>query len=56
MITILQLSSGKKVYIQGKEITTDEAHEILIKLTETWGTDFEKQELKDEALGLNRDC
>jgi len=30
----------------------DEAHEIIIKLTGTWGTDFEKQELKDLALGI----
>jgi len=56
VIKVLQLSSGKKVYIQGKEFTRDEAHEIIIKLTGTWGNDFEKQELKDEALGLKRDC
>lgn len=56
MIKILELSNGKKVYIQGKSITRDEAHEIIIKLTETWGTDFEKRELKDAALGLKRDC
>jgi len=54
MIKILQLSNGKRVYIQGKGITTDEAHEIIIKLTETWGNDFEKQELKDLALGIKR--
>jgi len=56
VIKILELSSGKKVYIQGKEITRDEAHEIVVKLTGTWGTDFEKQELRDAALGLKRDC
>ncbi len=56
VIKLLQLSSGKKVYIQGKSITADEAHEIIIALTGTWGTDFEKQELKDAALGLERDC
>lgn len=56
MIEIERLSSGKVVYIDGNEFTRDEAHEIIIKLTETWGTDFEKQELKDAALGLKRDC
>ncbi len=56
MIKILTLSNGKAVYIQGKELTTDEAHEIIISLTATWGNDFEKQELKDAALGLKRDC
>ena len=50
MIVILKLSNGKKVYISGQEITTDEAHEIIISLTETWGTDFEKQELRDRAI------
>lgn len=55
MIKILTLSNGKAVYIQGKQVTRDEAHEIIIKLTGTWGTDFEKQELKDAALGLKRD-
>lgn len=54
MVKILQLANGKNIYIQGKEITTVEAHEIIIKLTETWGTDFEKQELKDMALGIKR--
>ena len=52
MIKILQLMNGKWIYIQGKEITMDEAHEIIIMLTETWGNDFEKQELKDMALGI----
>ncbi|MBA7685959.1 hypothetical protein ES703_94390 [subsurface metagenome] len=56
MIKILELEGGKKVYIQGKSITTDEAHEIIIRLTGTWGNDFEKRELKDLALGLKRDC
>lgn len=56
VIKILTLSNGKAVYIQGKEVTTDEAHEIIISLTATWGNDFEKQELKDAALGLKRDC
>ncbi|GAI54747.1 unnamed protein product, partial [marine sediment metagenome] len=55
VIKILELEGGKKVYIQGKSITTDEAHEIIIRLTGTWGTDFEKQELRDAALGLKRD-
>lgn len=56
MLAILILSNEKKVYLQGKEITIDEAHEIIIRLTEIWGNDFEKQELKDMALGLTRDC
>ena len=50
MIVILELSNGKKVYISGREITTDEAHEIIIRLTETWGTDFEKRELRNLAI------
>ena len=50
MIVIQELSNGKKVYMSGREITTDDAHEIIISLTETWGTDFEKQELRDRAL------
>ncbi len=56
MIKILKLSNGKIVCIDTKEFTRDDAHEIIIKLTEVWGTDFEKQELKDAALGLSRDC
>ena len=56
MIKILTLSNGKAVYIDGNEFTRDEAHEIIIKLTGTWGNDFEKRELKDLALGLKRDC
>lgn len=50
MIVILKLSNGKKVYISGQEIIKADAHEIIIALTETWGTDFEKQELRDRAL------
>lgn len=50
MIVILELSDGKKVYISGREITRAEAHEIIIRLTETWGTDFEKQDLRDRAI------
>ena len=56
MIKILTLSNGKAVYIQGRELTTDEAHEIIIMLTGTWGNDFEKRELRDLALGVKRDC
>lgn len=55
-LEILRLSNGKAIHIDGNEITRDEAHEIIIRLTGTWGTDFEKQELKDAALGLSRDC
>lgn len=50
MIPIVILDNNKKVYIQGKEITTEEAHEIIIRLTKTWGNDFEKRELKDLVL------
>ena len=50
VIKILELSTGKKVYIQGKSIATEEAHEIIIRLTKTWGNDFEKRELKDLVL------
>lgn len=56
MIEILGLSNGKAVYIEGKEITRDEAHEIIIRLTGTWGTDFEKEELCDMALGIHADA
>jgi len=50
VIEILRLSNGKGIYIDGKELTTEEAHEIIIRLTKTWGNDFEKQELKDLVL------
>ncbi|GAI74644.1 unnamed protein product [marine sediment metagenome] len=50
VIEILRLSNGKTVYIDGNEVTTEEAHEIIIKLTKAWGNDFEKQELKDLVL------
>lgn len=56
MIKILRLSNGKVVYIQGNEITRDDAHEIIIKLTGTWGTNFEKQELCDMALGIHAEA
>lgn len=53
MVEILRLSNGKAVRIDGKSLTRDEAHEIIIRLTGTWGTDFEKQELCDMALGIH---
>lgn len=53
MIEILKLGNGKNVYIDGEEITREEAHETIISLTETWGTDFEKQELKDLVLMMD---
>lgn len=56
MIEILRLRNGKAVHIDGKELTRDEAHEIIIRLTGTWGTDFEKQELCDMALGIHADA
>lgn len=55
MIEIMTLSNGKAVCIEGNEITRDDAHEIIIRLTGTWGTDFEKQELCDMALGIHAD-
>lgn len=50
MVEVMRLESGKAVYINGKGIDTDEAHEIIIRLTQTWGTDFEKQHLRDLAI------
>jgi len=50
VIEIERLSNGKVVYIDGEEFTTEEAHEIIIRLTKTWGNDFEKRELKDLVL------
>jgi len=44
------LENGKRVYMDGKSIDKDEAHEIIIRLTQTWGTDFEKQHLRDLAI------
>ncbi len=51
-VSVLKLDNGKQVYIDGKSISQEEAQEIIISLTKTWGTDFEKQELKDKALML----
>jgi hypothetical protein len=51
-LEILSLSNGKAVSIEGDELSRDEAHEIIIKLTEVWGTDFEKQALRDAVLGI----
>ncbi|KKK88820.1 hypothetical protein LCGC14_2739320 [marine sediment metagenome] len=52
MISILELSTGKALYLTGGELTRDDAHEAIVRLTEIWGTDFEKQGIKDKALGL----
>lgn len=52
MIEILKLSNGKGVFIEGHGITRDESHEIIILLTEVFGNDFEKQELKDKVLTM----
>jgi len=49
-VEVMRLESGKVVYINGKSIDRDEAHEIIIRLTQTWGTDFEKQHLRDLAI------
>lgn len=51
---VVRLSNGKIVYIQGKGISRDEAHELIIALINTWGTDFQKQELRDKALTCGR--
>ena len=47
------MGNGKAVHIDGNELTRDEAHEIIISLTGTWGTDFQKQALCDMALGIH---
>lgn len=52
ILLILTLSNGKNVKIDGNSFNRDEAHEIIIKLTELWGTDFEKAALCDLALGI----
>jgi len=54
MLVICDLENGKRVFIEGNSFHRDEAHEIIILLAETWGTDFEKQELKDKALGIEK--
>ena len=54
MVEVIKLSNGKSVCIDGEEITTEDAHEIIIRLTETWGNDFEKKQLKDMVLGIKR--
>ncbi len=53
MIIIVTLNNGKSVHIDGNSITTNEALEIIIKLTGTWGNDFEKAELCDMAIGIH---
>ena len=52
-IVILELSNGKSIYIDGNSFSEDEAHEVIILLTGTWGNDFEKQELCDLALEIH---
>jgi len=52
MIKILTLANGKSVYISGRGITTEDAHELIILLTKTWGDDFEKHGLKDRLMDL----
>lgn len=51
LVPVLTLGNGKHIYVDSKSFDKDEAHEIIIRLTQTWGTDFEKQELRDMALG-----
>lgn len=53
MIRVLTLTNDKSIYIDGNEFTTEEAHEIIIRLTKVWGNDFEKQEICDMALGIH---
>ena len=59
-MVILELSNGKQVNIDGNEITGKEAIEIATNLTKTWGTDFDKDELREYlfnlALELKGDC
>lgn len=49
MIIITTLSNGKKVHISGTLIDYEDAHEIIVRLVETWGTDFEKEEMRRRA-------
>jgi len=60
VIEILRLDNGKAVHIDGNEITAKEAIEIATKLTKTWGTDLDKDELREYlfnlALELKGDC
>lgn len=52
MVTILTLGSGKQVQMEGESITTEEAQEIIIRLTQVWGNDFDKKHLRDLTLGI----
>ena len=45
MNIIATLSNGKKVHISGTSIAHSEVHELIVRLVETWGTDFEIEEL-----------
>ena len=51
-MVVVKLDSGKRVYIDGDSITEEEAQEIIIKLTKTWGTDFDIRRLKDMVLEM----
>jgi len=46
----MRLANGKVVYINSKMFSRDEAQEIIIRLTKTWGNDFQKRALKDLVL------
>ncbi len=50
MFEIIRLGNGKVVYIDGEMFSRDEAQEIIIRLTKTWGNDFQKRVLKDLVL------
>ena len=56
MIEILELSNGKVVHIDGNEITQDEAHEIIIKLTEAWGPTLRSRNSETWLLASKDEC
>lgn len=51
-MVILHLSNGKQVSIDGNEITAKEAIEVATSLVKTWGTDLDKDELREYLFGL----
>ncbi len=52
LLHILTLNNSKNIYIDGNSSTNQDAHEIIVSLTKTWGNDFEKQELTDKFFGI----
>ena len=50
MFKIMRLANEKVVYIDGKMFSRDEAQEIIIRLTKTWGNDFQKRALREMVV------